>query len=103
MGKSENAVYNFIRLVNNGKVMVSNIKLNSKTVMIINNKQHKDTFSSDIFIETDYKVNALVVTIMDDKIKKHTNCAMFQTNYYDFELNGNSLEITNGNNMIIIS
>ncbi|WP_461255394.1 hypothetical protein [Treponema sp. R80B11-R83G3] len=103
MGKSEKAVYDFVRLVNNGNGMGSSIKLNSKNVTIFNDKQIKVTFSSDIVIETKYNTGALVVTIMDNKIITYTERAMFWTQYCNFNLNDNSLIITNGNNMIDIS
>jgi len=103
MGESENAVYDFVRLVNNDNGMGNNITLNSRTVVIENNKQHIATFLSDIYIETKFCLDVLVVTIMDDKIKTYTDYAMFWTNHYNFKLNGNRLEITKGNNMITIS
>jgi hypothetical protein len=104
MGVSENAVYDFIQLVNNGKRMINDITTDPLTIKIYKNKQLIATFSSAIHVElTHDNNNALIVEIIEDEIKKYIRYAVFWTNYYDFKLNGNSLEIRDKENTVVIS
>jgi hypothetical protein len=104
MDNSMKAVFDFIRLVNDGKGMVNDsVTLQSRNVIIHDNKKQQiGAFSSDIYVQTVYGIDALIINIMNDDIIRCTGYAAFWTKYYQCVLNGSSLEVSNNNYIITI-
>ena len=90
MGESEKAVYEYIRLANQGKGIVDNVTLKGKWITVSN---ETDEFNSDVCIEVIRAVDALRITIHNDKIITHVRNAVFWTNYCKCQLNNGKLVI----------